>query len=218
MLLRTLLVLLSRAFWIWDIIKQTQNHFFLSSILSFSGNKWPETWIEPIIQCHRARFLLLTSRTWRLGILWRSDTSGIYYILWDVTKVRSRGGHMGWLRYYTDSCHFSFPWLRFRFKLTFLATRGPCGSCKAQMSSWGNAAHILFIWQTCESGTRQVGSWVVAPHIPLSWSWVGVLGVASLFLSHAERYNVKKSKWIVCLNLEIFFYWDNGEWWETDLK
>lgn len=87
----------------------------------------------------------------------------------------------GMFRYHTGSCHFSFPWLGLRFKLTFLATWGPGGSCKAQMSSWGNVAHILFIRQTCESGTRQIGSWVVAPHIPLSWSWVGMLGVSKLF-------------------------------------
>lgn len=62
--------------------------------------------------------------------------------IWQRYEIKV--GHTRCLRYHTDSCHFSFPWLSLRFKLTFLATWGPCGSCKAQMSSWGNVAHILF--------------------------------------------------------------------------
>lgn len=109
-----------------------------------------------LIQCHRGTISLFTCQTWPFGIVWRSYGSGAQCTLWDLTKVQGRGGHMGCLSYHTDSCHFSFPWLSLRFKLTFLATGVPCGSCKAQMSSWRNVAHLLFTDRHVSLGQ---GSW-----------------------------------------------------------
>lgn len=116
---------------------------------------------------------------------------------------RVRAGSHQWLRNYTGLCHFSFPWLGLRFKLTFPATWGPCGSCEVQMFSCRNVAHILLIWETHESGTGKVGSWIVTPHIPSSESWGGMLGAPCLFPLHSERVNRVKEKWVVSWNLEI---------------
>lgn len=80
---------------------------------------------------------------------------------------KGKGSHRR-LRNYTGFCHFPFLWLCLRFELTFPAAWGPCGSCKVQMFSCRNVAHILLIWETHEWGTGRVGSWIVTLHIPLS--------------------------------------------------
>lgn len=79
----------------------------------------------------------------------------------------------------------------------------PCHTgSKGQLHS-----HDVQLYPVCltdiASGAREVGIWIATPHIPLSWSWVGVLGVSSLFLLHPNRYN--RRKWIICSNSDIIF-------------